>query len=275
MNSAGSSHGEEPGPAPDQPSIPEIPPPFFTPQTPPPAPPRDPFWGYGDLLLFMGLTIPSMLLGVILVKAVMWIFHLHTSATVLVLLPEQVVGYLLLFGALRMIFRLEYDRPFWQSLSWTRPPIPVLQIAAAGIGTALAVVVTGTLIHLPEGPNPMKDLVMQGRVSLILLAIFGVVVAPLCEELAFRGFLQPLLVRSFGAIIGILIPAAAFGLLHYQEYGNSWRHALLLSGAGACFGMMRHFTRSTKAAVVMHASYNGILFVLLAIALSSERNPHP
>jgi len=273
MNNTEPINGEEPRPAPAEPA--ETPEPQAPRLTEPAASSRDPFWSYTDLLLFIGLTIPSMLLGVLLVKSVMAIFHLHTAATVLELLPEQIIGYLLLFGALRLIFRLEYGRPFWQSLGWTPMRLPAAQVAIAGVATALGVAMAGSVIHLPEGPNPMKDLVMQGGVSLVLLAAFGVGVAPLCEELAFRGFLQPLLVRSFGGVVGILVPAVAFGLLHYPEYGNSWRHALLLSAAGACFGAMRHFTRSTKAAVLMHAAYNGVLFLLLAIALASERNLHP
>ena len=278
MNNTEPINGEEPRPVPPESSgpsessgQPEPAPQMF----PPPPPAREPFWGYTDLALFIGLTLPSMFLGVVIVKAALSLFHLHPTASVLELLPEQIIGYGLLFGALRLIFRMEYDRPFWRSLGWTPMRIAPAQIVLAGVGVALAVILAGSLIHLPEGPSPMKDLLNQGRVSLILLAAFGVGVAPLCEELAFRGFLQPLLVRSFGAIAGITIPAIAFGLMHYQEYGNSWRHALLLSGSGAAFGAMRHFARSTKAAVLMHASYNGILFFLLAMALVSERNPHP
>jgi membrane protease YdiL (CAAX protease family) len=235
---------------------------------------RDPFWGYTDLALFIGLTVPSMLLGMAVVRAVMWICHIHPSGSLLELLPEQIVGYGLLFGALRLIFRIEYDQPFWPSIGWTPIKLAPAQIVLAGIGTAMAVVLAASLIHLPDAPNPMRDLLLQGRMSLVLMAAFGVGVAPLCEELAFRGFVQPLLVRSCGAFIGILIPSVAFGLLHFEEYGNSWRHALLLSGAGGAFGVMRHFTRSTKAAVLMHASYNGVLFLLLAISLANERIPH-
>jgi len=271
MNNTEPINGEEPRPLPPEASGLEPAPQMF----PPPPPARDPFWGYADLMLFVGLTLPSMFLGVVMVKAVLSVFHLHPAASVLELLPEQIIGYALLFGALRLIFRMEYDRPFWRSLGWTRMEVAPVQIILAGVGTALVVILAGSMIHLPEGPSPMKDLLSQGRISLTLLAAFGVGVAPLCEELAFRGFLQPLFVRSFGAAIGITIPAIAFGLLHYQEYGNSWRHALLLSGSGAAFGAMRHFARSTKAAVLMHASYNGILFFLLAITLVSERNAHP
>jgi membrane protease YdiL (CAAX protease family) len=83
------------------------------------------------------------------------------------------------------------------------------------------------------------------------------------EELIFRGFLQPLLVRSLGAVPGILAAAVPFGLLHFSEYGNSWRHAVLISGAGAAFGWMRHATGSTKASTLMHAAYNALFFASL------------
>jgi len=83
--------------------------------------------------------------------------------------------------------------------------------------------------------------------------------------------LQPLLVRTAGPVLGILGAAIPFGLLHYHEYGNSWRHAVVISLAGATFGIMRHVTGSTKAATFMHASYNAFLF----IALFAQRKDLP
>ena len=71
------------------------------------------------------------------------------------------------------------------------------------------------------------------------------------------------LVRSLGAAPGILLAAVPFGVLHFHEYGNSWRHAVILSLAGAAFGVMRHATRSTKASALMHASYNALIFIAL------------
>ena len=72
--------------------------------------------------------------------------------------------------------------------------------------------------------------------------------------------------RSFGALPGILAAAVPFGLLHYSEYGNSWKHVVLISLAGAAFGWMRHATGSTKASTLMHAAYNGFQFALLFAA---------
>jgi membrane protease YdiL (CAAX protease family) len=163
---------------------------------------------------------------------------------------------------LRLIFRLEYERPFWTSLAWTHTPAPLLWIVIAGFATAYGVAILSNLFQMPNTTNPMMEL-MKDRTSVILMAIFGIAFAPLCEELIFRGFLQPLLVRSLGAAPGILAAAIPFGLLHFSEYGNSWRHVVLISLAGAAFGWMRHATGSTRASTIMHASYNTLGFLAL------------
>jgi hypothetical protein len=111
---------------------------------------------------------------------------------------------------------------------------------------------------------------MKDRNTLIVLAIFGTTAAPVAEELAFRGFLQPLLVRNLGAVAGIALAAVLFGGLHYSEYGASWRSALLVALAGAAFGCVRYWTGSTAAAAIMHASFNGLQFLALLTAAKSR-----
>ena len=240
---------------------PPNPEPAAEPEAHPPEPERYPFWGYHDLLFFAGLVIPSMLIGWAVVKAGMFLFHIHTLR-VSVLLAEQFLGYGILFGGLALMFRIEYARPFWRSLRWTNTSLPFLWNVICGLIAALVVAVMSYLIHTPNVSNPLTDM-MQDRTSVILLATFGVTLGPLCEELAFRGFLQPLLVRSLGPVAGILAATIPFGLLHFQEYGNSWRHAVLIALAGASFGWMRQATGSTKAATIMHASYNALFFFVL------------
>jgi len=229
------------------------------PPQPPPAPERDPCWGYSDLLLFMGLAIPSLLLGIGFVKGASFLLRIHAPNRAAELLTGQFAGYAVLFGALRLILRVQYGRPFWRSLGWIGPGLPYIWIVLPGLGTAITVAMLAYVIGTPTTTNPMMEL-LKDRISVILVAAFGVTMGPLCEELAFRGFLQPLLVRSLGALPGIIAAAIPFGLLHFQEYGNSWKHALVISLAGAAFGAMRHATGSTKASTIMHASYNALFF---------------
>lgn len=231
---------------------------------------REPFWGYGDLAFFFGLAFPCLLLSWGIVRGAMALFHISDPLRTGEALAEQLLFYVMLFSALRLVFLAQYERPFWRSLGWRPMRFPPTTIVLFGIATALGVALVSAAIHTPDAPNPMTEM-MRDRSSLILMAIFGVTIAPLCEELAFRGFLQPLLSRSLGAALGIVLSAAAFGLLHFAEYGNSWRHSLVIALAGVAFGTVRHVSGSTKAAALMHSAYNGLLF----LAVFSQRKDLP
>jgi membrane protease YdiL (CAAX protease family) len=222
-------------------------------------PEREPFWGYTDLMLVAGLSIPCMLLGLGIVKGLLVISRIKVPFAAAELIPAQMVGYVALFGLLAVLFRANYDRPFWTSLGWVPSPIPPLPLISAGFVAAIAVAFAAAALRTPTTPNPMTDL-MRERGALILIAVFGTTAGPLSEELLFRGFMQPLLVRSLGAAPGILMAAVPFGLMHMREYGNSWRHALLISAAGAAFGWVRHATGSTRSSTLMHAAYNALFF---------------
>ena len=233
----------------------------------PPSHSREPVWGYFDLLIFIGLSIPCMLAGFGVVKLTMWVLNLHPAVATWELLAEQLAGYGVLFAALAVLLRAQYHRPFWPSLGWVDPHLPFFRIVTYGVALAITLGLLGNLIRIPQVDNPLTKL-LKDPTSMILIAVFGSIVAPVCEELLFRGFLQPLLVRSLGAWLGIVATALPFGLLHYQEYGNSWRHVLLITLSGVAFGAIRQSTGSTKAAAGLHAAFNGFQFVALIAAKS-------
>jgi hypothetical protein len=128
-------------------------------------------------------------------------------------------------------------------------------------GPALALLVAslGVVLQTPEIQMPIKDL-FTDRFSIALVAVFATTLGPLCEELAFRGFLLPLVARSLGPAAGVLIAALPFAILHGPQYSWSWRHILLIALAGMVFGWMRLRSRSTLAATLMHAGYNFTFF---------------
>ena len=206
-----------------------------------------------------------MLLGFVLVKGALWMSGLHPAVNTWELLAQQFAGYGILFGALALLFRTQYGRPFWRSLGWVPPTMPFFTIISYGVLLALAMGLLGRLIRVPTIENPLTKL-LKDPTSVILIAIFGSIVAPICEELIFRGFIQPLLVRSLGAFMGVLATALPFGLLHYQEYGDSWRHVVLIGLSGVAFGWMRQVTGSTRAAAGLHAAFNGFQFAVLIAA---------
>ena len=58
------------------------------------------FWSYMDVLVFAGLAVPSLLLGDLIVRLVVALFHWHARFRVAEALPAQFLGYLILFGLL-------------------------------------------------------------------------------------------------------------------------------------------------------------------------------
>ena len=85
--------------------------------------------------------------------------------------------------------------------------------------------------------------------------------------------MRVLTVMISAAVVALPAMAAVpFGLLHFQEYGNSWRHVVLISLAGAAFGAMKQLTGSTRASVLMHAAYNALFF--FALVLQGGQLPH-
>jgi uncharacterized protein len=223
---------------------------------------RYPFWSYADLVVFFGLALPCILLGFFTVKAVLWIVRIHVHSQALQLVPAQFLGYGYLFFALYFLLKMHYGHPFWQSLRWVRTRPGTARIILYGFVLAFGVALLGAALHTPDLQTPMKDL-LSDRSSILLIAVFAVTLGPLCEELAFRGFLQPVLVSSFGAVAGVVLAAVAFGMLHIPEYGGSWRHGLLITVAGIGFGWMRQASGSTRAAAIMHAAYNFIFFAAM------------
>ena len=148
--------------------------------TPGAQPERVPFWGYADVFLIAGLALPCMFLGWALVHLAVSITHLHVSSGVEAA-PEMLIGYGLLFTALMVIFRLQYDRPFWRSLGWTWSGVPIAGCVLYGFATTILMGIVAWLIHTPPTSGPMVDM-LKDRTTLIVLAIFGTTAAPVTDS---------------------------------------------------------------------------------------------
>jgi membrane protease YdiL (CAAX protease family) len=158
-----------------------------------------------------------------------------------------------------MLLRVRYNAPFWRAMHWRMPARSIIPTFALGAALSIAVAVTASLLRTPPIDSTLEDL-LRDRTSIIIVGFFATTLGPLCEELIFRGFVLPLLVRSIGPLGGILLTAIPFALMHGPQYHWSWQHLALLSGVGCAFGWARYSTGSTAVPAVMHAGYNTTLF---------------
>jgi len=105
------------------------------------------------------------------------------------------------------------------------------------------------------------------RQLLLNLLIFSFV-ASFCEEVFFRGTMQPMWYKLCSkAWIGIFITAFIFSFLHFQFLGFLPR---LL--AGIVFGGIYYYTGSLWLSVISHILYNGSIVVLNYISQHNQVN---
>jgi membrane protease YdiL (CAAX protease family) len=81
----------------------------------------------------------------------------------------------------------------------------------------------------------------------------AVVMAPVCEEILFRGIIQQGLTRRWGPWGGILFASALFGIIHCIPQQIVAGFAL-----GIVIGFVYYRTRSLLSVIVLHAVNNGL-----------------
>jgi membrane protease YdiL (CAAX protease family) len=108
--------------------------------------------------------------------------------------------------------------------------------------------------------------------SAYALAAFGILVAPLVEELFFRGFLFPALARPLGVGIAMVITAGGFALIHSEQLAHAWAPLLVLFAVGLVLTAVRAKTKSVAVCVLIHVGYNCALFTLVFIATGGFRH---
>lgn len=206
-------------------------------------------------------------------------------------LGTQAVLYLLTFAGCLLIFPLFWHKSFLAGLQWNGATAFHLRgrlITAAGACFVLAIV---DQLVLPGPANTPIDKLFQTPLSAWLLFAFGVTFAPFFEELLFRGFLLPALCTAWdwtserttgeparppaanghpqwsltAMAVASLLTSVPFALMHAEQTGYSWGPFLLLVCVSLVLCWARLSTRSLAASVVVHASYNLLLFTLMLL----------
>jgi uncharacterized protein len=180
-----------------------------------------------------------------------------------ILLPVQLAAYAFIYLSFWLVFRTRYGQPVLRSLGWRSSRLNVIWAAAGGVVLALLLSGLSAVLHTPKVSSPF-DKLTASRLNLILFGIVAVTLAPLFEEMFFRGFIQPLLSRSWGTVAGVVVTAILFGSLHGPEYSWVWQYALFVTLAGAVFGWVRARTGSIIPSTVMHGCFNAVSFAALA-----------
>jgi membrane protease YdiL (CAAX protease family) len=194
-----------------------------------------------------------------------------TDAIWLALIALTVVG----TGALR-----------WSDIAPGISRTPLAGIGADVVLGALAAIpvllatglITGALVQLvgsaPEGSIPVP----HDGVSLVVVLLAAAVVAPIGEEIFYRGFVTTAWARGLGPTTAIVRGGLFFALVHVLTIGGSdFSHAseaaLIAFAAripiGLTLGWIFLRRRSLPASIALHATFNTVLVLLAYASLAS------
>ena len=221
---------------------------------PRPAAPRKTFPAWSDLLLILLVFLGTNLLAGVVVAAVN-----GGAMTGLAIFLTYTLSF-----AVTIAFALKLAR-----MRGNESPIrltfkgfyPTQVLWGLILMLAMSVVIEPVINLFPkEWYDWVDDRITNGGWAMFT----AVVMAPVCEEIFFRGILQKNMVRKWGPVAGILIASAIFGLIH----GIPQQVV-----AGFCLGIVIGWvywrTGSLVAAMVLHA-INNALSVFLTLFESEE-----
>lgn len=193
-------------------------------------------------------------------------------------IPIQAFTYGLVALVCIPVFTVIWNKPFSEVVRWHAGTARRRFLILLGIGLAVGFGVTllGDYLPMPKNPPITQDMMKSAAGAWVML-VFGLTVAPMLEELAFRGFLLPGLINSFrwfgdrgilpqpaadriGVPFSILLTSVAFAFMHSPQVSHAWGPLLLIGIVSVVLCIVRLTTNSVAAGVIVHSAYNFTLF---------------
>jgi membrane protease YdiL (CAAX protease family) len=178
--------------------------------------------------------------------------------------PHGLIGILSLFYAVGLVAVTLAVAPMG------RAGPPALGLRKAGwryavfgaLGTLALSIAVSSIGPQPEGMKQIMELAQDPGKLVPSLVAFAVL-APLVEELVFRGLLYGWIEGRWGSMVALVVSSLAFAGAHYEP-----AHIVLVLPLGFLFGWLRRRTNSLVPSLVSHIVNNGFA-VLSAAYLSS------
>lgn len=223
------------------------------------------------LYLLLGVTLSGLVKLVAQAFAMTWPVAGALMITSLIKILE--------LSVLVWPFLLAVNWQTWLSaigLPWL-PGKQVMKELATGVMAYFAFIPVGYLLLLltmvpanllgwdpVQGTHPIIPMLrdMDNKQQLVLIFTLAVIMAPIMEEMMFRGVFYGFLKKQLGVAWAILLSGLIFAVLHPQGVMG----IIPVMGIGCYLAVLREWRQSLYAAMVVHAMINGSV-LWLAITL--------
>ena len=150
----------------------------------------------------------------------------------------------------------------WSDLGWG----PVIWLSAWIGGIAAAIVVLAIRLPIKSNTEGIDEYTGDRRV-LIAFLIVAVVVAPVVEELMFRGVVMRGLASIAPVWLAVAGQGACFGAAHadpVRGWGNLGL-VVVLAAVGAVFGGAAYLLRRIGPTMIAHGIYNAVVMAIVLL----------
>jgi membrane protease YdiL (CAAX protease family) len=162
------------------------------------------------------------------------------------------------------LIRAFHGRPILRTLRFVRVEnLSIAKLTAGGAFLALMVLIASVLLPTPS-ESPLEKL-LTTTASLALFVFFGIAVAPLLEEIVFRGFLFTALTDVYGEGTAVPVTAVLFAGLHGIQLRGNLAALALIFVVGYVLTVVRRNSNSVVPSVIMHTAYNAMIFGVSAL----------
>jgi len=204
--------------------------------------------------------------------------------------------YLITLVAAWFLFPLVWHRTFLDGLNWNWHRARRHALSLIGIGLLLGAMSAAVDSIVPQPQTLAINEFFLTQSDAWLITFFGVLVAPIFEEICFRGFLVPAFaiaydwlslsrtpesktlwqttntISSTGLIFSAILSSILFALIHGQQVAYSWSAMVVLFFVALALTIVRIRTRSVAASTIVHAAYNSLIFGTTIIATGGYRH---
>jgi membrane protease YdiL (CAAX protease family) len=211
-------------------------------------------------------------------------------------LAAQAVAFVLTLLSAAWLFSHLWEMPFLQGISWNALAARRHWFWIVPGGVLLSFCTQAATRFLPHPPSSPVEKIMMTTAGAWSTALFGVLLAPLAEEAAFRGFLLPALATAYdwlsldrtpaglqrwesstahsrsALVFSAIFSSVPFALLHAEQLSHAWGIVGVLYVVSVVLSFARIKTHSVACSTLLHASYNLTIFVVLFVSTGGFRH---
>jgi len=212
-------------------------------------------------------------------------------------LAAQGIAYLGTLAAAGLFFPMAWHKSFPEGLrwAWRTARIHAKTLISGGLALGLIAAASTYFISPPKDKLGI-DQFFTSTTDAWLVTAFGIFLAPVFEEICFRGFLLPAFAIAFdwarlprtaaareqwsqtttltpaAVLFSAVLTSALFAMMHFQQDAHMWAVMLVLFCVSLVLTAVRLKLNSVAASAIVHGSYNAFNLLMLMIATGGFRH---